>query len=575
MWSLSKLRYKEGVLLLSYLFLLFPNVMIDGILKNEPLLGDPFYMARMKHSNSLANYSELLYAKNDSPLNGQTEIISLGELLISKISMALGLSLPNSYVYSSIFFGLLILLLFQLILKQFSITSVKSLVLSICMIFVSWGPFFPYNLERPVSPQIILSLWLLIILCCIKSIRNPSISAFVITGIIIGSSIYFHYPYIFLQIQAGIIVFVISMIAKKQSFKGFVISILISWIVATPYLFWSVRANYFPEYKELLLRNGLIETHIPHAIRTFLISLVAFTLILIILKQTKQSLDNNRRTMILLLGSFAIGTALASNSNLISGKAIQFSDHFEVFIKVIIILSISILAKYLSVLDPLKRLALKLFNENSYNVISTLFLVASFTFATNASANVGVNSKTIEIIDWLRDNIPIHSDILIEDIGIANASSPLLQHKLLTNSDITNYSFHQKEINQRYFANSGCHLTSVDDATYRAIYTFRGVAGTNTGRKVLQFLKRVDSLPALQKSIDNFLTSQSKTNKELKKEGLGDFLEVKATGCISFIKSRGVEYILVSSEKNWLQYIKSGKIEFFSNVGELSIYSVT
>jgi hypothetical protein len=571
---LNKVKYNEGVLLLSYLYLLFPNIMIHGIMKNEYLLGDPFYTARMKPSNLLTNYSEALYAKNDSLLNGQTEIISLGELLISRISIVLGLDLPNSYVYSSIIFGLLILLLFQLILREFDITSFKSLLLSICMIFISWGPFFPYNLERPISPQIILGLWLLIILCCIKSIRNPSITSFLITGIIVGSSIYFHYPYIFLQTQAGMIVFLISMITRKQLFKGFMISILISWIVAVPYLLWSWSANYFPEYKELLLRNGLIETRTPHAIRTLLISLVTFTIILLILKLTKQSLDKNRRTIIVLLGSFAIGTILASNSNLISGKAIQFSDHFEVFIKTILILSISIFIKCSTASDPSKRLVLRLFNKNSYKVISTLFLVVSFTFAANTNANSVVNAKTIEITDWLRYNIPKRSTILIDDMGIANVSSPLLPHKILINSDITNYSFYQKEINQRYFANSGCNLTSVKDETYRAIYTFRGTAGSNTGQKVLQFLKRTDSLPALQRSIDNFLTNQSTRVDELKRAALNDFLEVKAAGCISFIKSRGVEYILVSSEKNWLQYINSGKIKFFGDVGELTIYSV-
>ena len=118
MWLLNKVKYNEGVLLLSYLYLLFPNIMINGIIKNEFLLGDPFYAARMKPSNSLTDYSETLYAKNDSLLNGQTEIISLGELLISRISIVLGLDLPNSYVYSSIIFGILILLLFQLIHVQ-------------------------------------------------------------------------------------------------------------------------------------------------------------------------------------------------------------------------------------------------------------------------------------------------------------------------------------------------------------------------------------------------------------------------------------------------------------------------
>lgn len=571
----NKIKYKEGIVILSYLFLLLPNVILNGIFNSSFLIGDPFYTARMKPGNAFTNYSETLYAKNDSLLNGKTEIISLGELLISKISLILRLEITELYIYSSIFFGLIVLLLFQLILKEFNIMGYKSLVLSICMIFVSWGPFFPYSLERPVSPQIILSLWLLILLICFRSIKNPSTINRLIAGTITGLSIYFHYPYIFLQTQAGLILFLLSMVIRKQPFKSYMSSILVSWIVAMPYFLWSWRANQFSEYRELLLRAGLIETHLPHAVRTLVISLVSLTILRLILKRSKQSLDKNVRTMIILLGSFALGNVFVSNSNLVTGKALQFADHFEVFVKAILILCISILFKYLTVSKPLEHSSIKRLNKNLHYMISTLIFALSFTFAANTNTNVGISVYELEIVDWLRKNIPNNTTISIEAMSIANISSPLLPHKILTNNDIINYSFHQQEINQRYFANSGCNISSIDDTTYSAIYTFRGTSGISSGERVLQLLKTTNSFPGLQNSIENFLASQRLVIDDLKTEALSDFLKVKEMGCLNFIRSRGVEYILINSEKNWMKYIKSGEIEFFGYTGELAVYSVT
>ena len=201
---------------ISYLFLLFPTVIWDGIFKREILVGDPFYTSRMKPTSLNQLDFANIYLPEGSIFNGKTEVLSLGEILLSKIGFYFNIGISDLYIYSSLLIGVAILFFMQKIFREFKMTGIKTLLFSIIFLFIFWGPFLPYSLERPISPQIVLFLWLLFLLYFIRAIDTDLLKNHLIYGFISGISLYFHYPFIFLQIQVSLVFFVIYKIFKKQ-----------------------------------------------------------------------------------------------------------------------------------------------------------------------------------------------------------------------------------------------------------------------------------------------------------------------------------------------------------------------
>ena len=323
----------QVIMYLSYLILLFPNIIVKGLFNNQLILGDPFYLARMKETTFLSVDQDTPYVSYNSIFGGKVEILSVGELVLGKLGLIFNLQIAELYIFSSLLIGLLILILAQKVLKEIGIRGQNLLIFLILTIFIFWGPFFPYSLERPISPQIILLVWLWFILNCLREIKLTSYKTIVKIGFIAGLSAYLHYPYIFLQIQTGTIIFIIGMLLLKKPVRGFVLSTLFSWVVALPYLLWSRDASLLEDYQDLFLRGGIIYNHIPTALSVVIFSIIALILIFLVLKRTNQTSLKFSRRPLLFLFSQVVGCTLVSNSNLITGVSVQFSDHFDVFIR--------------------------------------------------------------------------------------------------------------------------------------------------------------------------------------------------------------------------------------------------
>jgi hypothetical protein len=544
---------------------------MNGILKNETLLGDPFYTSRMKSYNLFSLQLDTIYVPNNSIFNGNTEILSLGEVILSKLKLLLDLNISNLYIISSITIGLFILIIFQKILIEFQINSKKSLIFTIISIFIFWGPFFPYNLQRPVSPQIILTLWLTFIALSIKSIKNKLFKYYFTVGIVSGISIYFHYPYLFLQIQAGMLLFILLMAMSKEYIKGFIGSIILSWVIASPYLIWSYNARKFEENQDLLLRLGLIQSHVPSAINTTVFGIVAVTLNILISKINNNSMSAEKKLLTKFLLAQILSCIFIANSNVITGFNLQFSDHFDVFMKPLLILNTAIFLKILFNLNLVKM-------TNPRKSISYLslgiFLFSSIAYASGTSQVPTEVKNHIEDIEWFKIDSFNTSPILIDNLALADSASALLPNKLFTNNNIFNYNFSQKEINQRYFASAGCLSSTITDIEYEKLYGFRIITEIRKTERVFNLLNKLNVARNQQKLL-------AKKNEKLRrdlmiiKNGiLLDYEEVEKYGCINFIKDRQIKTIVSSSPNNWAPYIDAKLLSFDKSNGRQFIYTV-
>jgi hypothetical protein len=557
--------FSQVIIYLSYLILLFPNIVVNGLFKNQLILGDPFYLARMKETSFLSLDQETPYVSYNSNFGGKVEILSLGELVLGKLGLVFNLQIVELYILSSLLIGLLILFLAQKVLKEIGIIGQNLLIFLILAIFIFWGPFFPYSLERPISPQIILLVWLWFILNCLREINMTSYKTIVKLGFIAGLSAYLHYPYIFLQIQAGTIIFIIGMLLLKKPVRGFLLSTLLSWVVALPYLLWSRNAASSQDYQDLLLRGGIIYNHIPTALSVVIFSIIALILIFLVLKRsTKVSLQFSRRPLFFLF-SQVVGCTLVSNSNLITGVSVQFSDHFDVFIKSLLLIIGAIFFKVY-----LPQGQIHFISKKIKYIFPTLILFSSILYALS-NERLGQELRTG--IETIVSYIPTNEAILI-DGDIATSASALLLNKTLTDYNITNYNFPQKEINQRYYVQSGCTIKNIAEIEYLKIYSFRVISERQKLLRISKTLPNLEIFSRFERGLDRRTDYLIAEEEILLNEALDDFAEIDRSGCIDFLRARGVRYIVSTSPVNWLEYRITHQITEIKADQHLAIYKI-
>jgi hypothetical protein len=554
------------IIYLSYLILLFPFIVVEGLFKNQPILGDPFYLARMKETSFLSLNQATPYVSYNSNFGGKVEILSLGELMLGKLGLVFNLQVAELYIFSSLLIGLLILFLAQKVLKEIGIIGVNILIFLILGIFIFWGPFFPYSLERPISPQIILLVWLWFILNCLREIKMTSYKTIIKLGFISGLSAYLHYPYIFLQIQAGTIIFIIGMFLFKKPVKGFLLSTFISWVVAWPHLLWSRNAALSQDYQDLLLRGGIIYNHIPTALSVVIFSIIALILIFMLLKRsTKVSLQFSRMPLLFLF-SQVVGCILVSNSNIVTGVSVQFSDHFDIFIKSLLLIIGAVVFKVY-----LPQVQFLLISKKVKYIFPALILFSSLLYAFG---NEGSGQEQRTGIDTIVSHIPTNNAILVDDDGLATSASALLLNKTLTDYNIINYNFPQKEINQRYYVQSGCTIKNVSEIEYFKIYSFRLISERRKLSRIFQNLPNLEVFSGIKRALEGRIDYLIAEEEILLNEALDDFTEIDKSGCIDFLRARGVRYIVSTSPVNWLEYRITHQITEVKVDQHLTIYRI-
>ena len=555
-----------------YLILLFPNATINGLLRQEVLIGDPFYLSRMRAAkDSLFEFGSI-YLPVGSLNDGQTELLSLGEMTIGVIGNLLNLSTSDMYIYSSLLVGLLILKLFLKIFQLFDWQNFTCFIFTIICIFLFWGPSKPFNLERPISPQIVLLVWLLFLLVALKNLTNYSMHTSVLVGLVASIALYIHYPFLYLQILTGLIFLLLNRIRKGLEIRHLLVSISIALIFSLPNVIYSYHHSGSAHTKDLLFRSGLVDSHLPAAGRTIVMGTIIIFLLQFVKKRSKaidvpHSLDAYDFIMAQAVGCMAI-----SNSNLITGKSIEFSNHFDVFIYVLLIVSTGVFlknieAERLQYFIKLKRIDFSL----------RILVVGALTFTTLASVSAipevtQPSIKNQQVWKWISDNLSGNSGVLFE--SDAEVASTIVNQRLFYSRDMFGSNFLQSEVNKRYFANYGCTENDFtdDDLTY-----ISGVRKEILIHKINRYL-RVAEFLGLDHLVSANLLDQKFRELDslelLKSRAKSDFAEVRIAGCINFLKSRGVNYIFSPKDGNWSRYNNDLELKLILALKEVNIYKI-
>ena len=204
-----------------------------------------------------------------------------------------------------------------------------------------------------------------------------------------------------------------------------------------------------------------------------------------------------------------------------------------------------------------------------------LFLmIFSVSYAANKVGSQGLDFENTNLIKWSKNNLLKTDSLLIENSATSASSSVLLTNKLFMDGNIVWFNFSQKEINKRYYSNSGCSKTNFTEVDYESIYAFRGVAESRKIVRVLGVLEKFNLFPFLQNLLNNELQKEIKNKATLAENAINDFEEVKTEGCINFIKSRGVDFIYADDLNNWVTFEKLGVITKFKVIGDTTVYKI-
>jgi len=555
-----------------FLVLLFPNVFVNGFIKQRTLLGDPFYSSRMKAAKDQILDFGSVHLPNGSNYDGKTELLSLGEMFIGLVGSVLNLSTSNMYVFSSLITGLLILNLFLNIFKLFGWSGLNSLVFTIFSMFLFWGPFLPYGLERPISPQIVLLVWLFFIIVALKNVMKEQITTSILVGLITAVSLYIHYPFIFLQILSGMFILLISNIIRKENLRHLSIIIGVSLIFAIPNIVFNYYNSQSKEYQAILFRFGFVDSHLPVAYKTFGLGIIVISILVYLKRSCKARNSIIKIPLLDFLIAQTIGCVAVSNSNLITGKSIEFSNHFDIFIYALFIISIGL---FLSDLKSIQ--ILKLIRSRKISLLTSYLVFFALISSTSIYANQIVEIKNPDINnqkiwDWVRHNISEDSGILFE--VDAEAASTLLSQRLFYSRDLFAFNFLQSEVNKRFFVNNGCSQSRFTEKDFSFV---SGVRNEILIHKIDRYAYVFNSI-GLDLFTKNYLSKQKMKELEtlelFKLKVESDFAEVKQMGCINFLKSRGVNYIFSPVYGEWSRQSEQKDLKYIETIQGINVYKV-
>jgi hypothetical protein len=367
-------------------------------------------------------------------------------------------------------------------------------------------------------------------------------------------------------------ILLISKIIRKENLRHLSIIIGVSLIFAIPNIVFNYYNSQSKEYEAILFRFGVVDSHLPVAYKTFGLGIIVISILVYLKRSCKARNSIIEIPLLDFLIAQTLGCVAVSNSNLITGKSIEFSNHFDIFIYTLFIVSVGLFLSNLKSIQFLKQIrSRKISLLTSYLVLFAL--ISSTSIYANQIAeikNPDINSQ--KIWDWIRQNISDDSGILFE--VDAEAASTLLSQRLFYSRDLFAFNFLQSEVNKRFFVNNGCSQSRFTEKDFSFV---SGVRNEILIRKIDRYAHVFNSI-GLDLFTKNYLSKQKMKELEtlelFKLKVESDFAEVKQMGCINFLKSRGVDYIFSPVYGEWSKQSEQKDLEYVDTIQGVNVYKV-
>jgi hypothetical protein len=518
-------------------------------IKNNISLGLPAlavsYYQRIFNSNNSYILGDF-YIDTDNFFLRTVDFYNLGELIQRLGFKLLGSNiLLTYYLYSLIYLSLWIFLITRIvnfglsrnITKSFFITSI------ILVLFFSRYSFFKglYPFAQIINPQFSIVIWLYGIFLLFKILdegetkkRNLWFVVLYAMNITVAS---LSYLFVFISLISTSLVAILYMLSKKQYHKSFFLTLVI-FISVVPYTLITLRNINDKNSLELVERLGLISSRLPGAALTLLI---IFITLISIFSNRKLFAETKSFLFRKVLTITTIGLIIASQSNIVTNRSIQFSDHFLVFAVCNLVILMIFFTLHLKILD------IKLLTPKLILVPLMISLVVYSVFKTFLPAiQFEKEHNLYKLISYKFDS---YTNVIV-DAPIADAFPIYSNSKILYQNDIYTYKFSNRELLERYYISKGCPRNlDLQKTSPIGVYRFEAyMQKSQSIEKYLSFFNLEKKLSYL------FLQLRSKAvniESDIQTEIRNFLIGSEGKNCITLARSFGVDFIVFDESSLW------------------------
>jgi hypothetical protein len=430
------------------------NRIISGISSGNEALGIFYYPRIFSLDQAWLKIGDYFTRSTDS-LKTSAEFGMLGDLIERVFFKIFSENILISYkIVSLVYLSLWVYFLTKIISRENNSSFLKSSILVCLALIIFFGNNslinLNYSFSRMISPQVSILIWILTIYGVHEFFRNDKLgikkSKFLIFFplLILLSSL--TYLFTFLALLGVAMIFVMYLLYIKE-FKKILIFLILSLTSCIPFGVSAYTNQSNLVFSQVLERMGIFESRLPGSIKTLILCLVLFLLIFIYDKLTPNKISENPFSVTVL--TCTMGLIVASQSNVITNKSIQFY-HFETYAYILLILVfIKLILLTLSKQTKIKKLEIQ---AKKILIPALVFLILLQFIFTDIKKDPSNDYKTFFVSNFSK------SSNLIVDISVLNYSIPIYtKSKVLYQGDIIAYNFSNAEIMNRYL---WCLLTN-------------------------------------------------------------------------------------------------------------------
>jgi len=425
-----------------------------------------------------------------------------------------------------------------------------------------------YGFSRLISPQISVLIWILAIYCIYEFFRHYRLrignSKYLILFSILILISSFTYLFTFLVLLSVAIVFLLYLFYLRDIKEIRIFSPML-FFSCLPFGLNAYNNQSNLVFSQVLERMGLFESRLPGSIKTVVLCLFLFILIFIYSKLAPDRLRENPFGLSILICN--IGILVASQSNIISNKSIQFY-HFEIYLYILLLL---IIIKLL-LITLLKQVTFKKLDIYARKIsIPTLMVLIPLQFIlTDIKFDPSNDYKK-----FFMNNFSQSSNLIV-DISFLNYTIPIYtKSKVLYQGDIIAYYFSNTEIMQRYFINSGCPK-QISFGEVPGLIDYRIEPTLQKGNQVFKYLSLINQ----EQRFRNLYSPYFKKAKEMEKI-ISSEIEVvikrnKSKDCVDLARQFGIDYIIFDRESNWTEvFAKASPLVFVVDKKEIFVARIS
>jgi hypothetical protein len=560
-----------GLIILPFMTLSSKKI-VSSISSGSEALGIFYYPRIFSLSESWLNIGDYFTESIENSVP-TAEFVMLGDLFERILFKLLSEDIAMTYkIVSAIYLTIWIYILSQIVLTKGKRDFLKTNVLIAALLIVFFGNNSLFNenygFNRLISPQISILIWILGIYCIHKyyqlgakeNNRSKYLISFAI--LILISSMTYLFTFLALICVSATFALHLFCIKRLNDLKFLILLLFMSLIPFAT----STLINYNDMvFSQVLERMGLFESRLPGTVKTVALCLIVIILTYFYSKLIK--IELNKNPFILTVIIFTSGLILASQSNLITNKTVQFY-HFETYAYILLI---SVIAKISLQFNknPRSNKVLKVKYKYMLTAGATVIVLLVF-FQTNIR-----HDNPNELKQFFIKNFS-ESQNLIVDIDYLDYSIPIYtKSKVLYQGDIIAYKFSNTEIMKRYFVNTGCP-NSISLESIPGFIDYRIQPLIQKGNQIYKYLSFVN----LDRRFDNLYLSyfdEAQSRQILIESQINEFMTDNVMGdCIKLARQFGINYIVYDSKSNWVRNFPKGKFsEFKVNEKKILVAKIT